>query len=329
MLLKISERLRPFSHLPGTLCPLPGTARVFQVFPAMLRTSFEGNVEEIPLDIRGPVERFTVSLDLEKGLIRVWGREERGYFRYRIQAASESDWEILAEKGLLPFSKREREERPPLSLERLSLGCHRAQDWQMVCRRGDLAEIFPFWYRLGQLVPQEKSRVRGGTLSLLEDCFGEEELYVCFEKLFKAGFEGILSPKLIDDLHLGFDLPQLAEEDSAFPLLSEGWLAIRRLLVEESGEVFRILPRLPKQFHAGRLLDAKVGNGLSLSLEWSKKRIKKIAAEAALPTELNLSLERGIESFRLRREKGDRGSKLQANKPLKLQPGRYFLDRFT
>ncbi|QLH35365.1 MAG: hypothetical protein HWD61_03745 [Parachlamydiaceae bacterium] len=121
-----------------------------------------------------------------KNKIQIWGKSSQGYFRYNIRSA-ENPWEISIEieKGLtdwkpapLPsFSsfKIHSFASPSSScffnwIDRLSLGNHKSQDWDMVKRRGDLTEILPVWLRLGQIVHQPSFVAYEGTLDLLKIC---------------------------------------------------------------------------------------------------------------------------------------------------------------
>lgn len=94
MRIAIAERLKPFSHTPGTHFVLPGSSLRIQVFPTLIRIHDLSENEpkilaEIKLDLLGPLTDFTIMQDLEKGSIQVWGRTKTGYIRYRITAVSE------------------------------------------------------------------------------------------------------------------------------------------------------------------------------------------------------------------------------------------------
>jgi hypothetical protein len=335
MHIKIAERLHPFSHLPGTCCILPGTTLRLEIFPALLRVqdlskSVPQEKTEIQVPLRGPIKDFTVQLDLEKGLVSVWGESPEGYFRYRIKAKDSNQMAFEIEKGWF-FSWSEISLVPrtqpilPFLMERLSLGNHKSQDWEMVKRRGDLAEIFPAWLRLGQMIeaPNEISYL--GTAALLKTCQNASKMdaYEAFQNLFNAAFEGILSPSLIDNQHQGFNLPPPPAHLSPLLLLTEGAKAIRALFIRcEQSNIF-ILPCLPPEFHCGRFLHIQTPNGL-LDFEWSKKMIRRMVfrAEASGTIQMHFPLE--IQGFRLN------GQKCSVNKPLEIEKGcQYNFDLFT
>lgn len=77
MHIEIAERLKPFSHFPGTSLILPGSAYQVQIFPCLirifhLRETFPVLITELTLNLQGPLQQFTVCNDLEKGRISVW-----------------------------------------------------------------------------------------------------------------------------------------------------------------------------------------------------------------------------------------------------------------
>ena len=85
----IALRFRPFSHEPGTLMMFPASRYVIRAFPSRLQilACQEGTwtiQKEVGLSISGPVKDFTVQQDLEKGVLRVWGKGIKGFFRYYI-----------------------------------------------------------------------------------------------------------------------------------------------------------------------------------------------------------------------------------------------------
>lgn len=214
MHIKIASRYKPYSHSCKTECMLPGTSLCFQVFPTHI-SCHDLSVfpikkgAEWELNVRGPVENFTVQLDLEHGSICVWGYALEGYFRYRIQALTTGEKNAFAfrfEKtppegivlqecqGLKASIWNEQKNvwldsliyQPkdnilffsgqvppsyftPQSDCRLSFGNHKAQEWEHVLRRLDLLEIFPFWVRLGQQVPFTALKTEEGTAFLLKE----------------------------------------------------------------------------------------------------------------------------------------------------------------
>lgn len=328
--LSIAQRFRPFSHVPGTCCVLPGSTLRFQIFPTRLCVHDLSQAEPILLTeignkIRGPVQHFTVVQDLEKGCIRVFGHCVDGYFRYAIYAIGPNNWclreEKTFERGLewespIPEFAESAVFRPGI-YSRLSLGVHKAPDWAKVMQRGDLAEIFPFWFYLGQMIPPIKGNILEKTMNLND-----------FHNLFLAGFQGILSPRLEDDQYQGIDLP-INKHFSPLLLLKEGSAHILRLFFQENKEKMEILTSVPPKFHCGRLLHLPCGKGAILSIEWTKKSTRRIVLNAGQDEELPLVFEKGLKRFRLRKNFQDRGTILSCGTAVSVRAGEtVFLDRF-
>ena len=325
---------------------------------------------ELQLNIKGPVRDFTVVQDLEKGSIQVWGHAQQGYFRYSLyphlkspsQAAlflhiekspSEGIYfnEILCRTGdILALSKNQvkksesdalpapSEHLSVLFPERLSLGNHKAQDWTLVHRRQDLGEIMPIWLKLGESIPYALSSLqRLGTAALLETCheliLREDRLAVLqgFNNLFLVGFEGVLSPRLLDTQHQGFSLPPVMNTSDLSPLvlLYEGARLIRSLFVQSRDKEIVILPVLPVEFHCGRLLNVQCGDIATLDMEWSKKKIRRMIIQAKTEGECKFSF-KDVKSFRLKKHRHHPGSRIACGQLLSLEKNQvYFLDNFT
>lgn len=332
----ITERLRPFSHQPGTCCLLPGSTLRFQIFPALLRvfdisTAYPKFLEEISVPVKGPVQEFTVQLDLERGWILVWGKTEEEFFRYIIQAG-ETSIHVDVQKGLSSWHPQELFSRIPYThqpfnkkWERLSLGNHKSQDWEMVSRRADLGEILPALLALGQQVPDTFYFADEGTTSLLLECQNASKLivYPTFINFFKASFEGILSPRLVDEQHQGFSLKTPSLPLSPLVLLSRGAKTIRSLFVHTHAKEISILPKLPPQFHCGRFLGVQCEDFGALDLEWSKKAPRRLLFKAYKTEVLHFHFPHEITDFRLN------GKRHLVKDPIEVISGeQYIFDRF-
>lgn len=323
MQIKIAQKLRPYSHRPGTKCLLPGTTHTFEIFPACISTLGQ----EIPLPIEAPIREFTIEQNLENGTIEVWGQAANGYFRYKLAAATSGmGWKLIPEKGALAPIHSELETRKidHTSIERLSLGSHKSLDWELMSRRQLLVEILPVWFRLGQLTPVPSTAIHKD--SLLDQCLNGD--LQSFLNLFNAGFDGILNPLESDHRHLGFQLPPVKNQ-SPLCLLSEGWKCIRSLFIAEQKQHVQVLPHLPPEFHCGRLLNVQLPIG-SMDLEWSKKRIRRVVIRSAKDAALSLGFQKGLKHYRLRKNRQDKGSQQSVDQPLELQKNKeYYLDNFT
>jgi hypothetical protein len=365
MHIKIAERLLPFMHSPGTLTPLPGTALCLEIFPTRicvydLSHAKKVLVDQIQLTIKGPLQKFTVQLDLEKGDVLVWGQAPEGFIRYRMQAMKKGEafafiiekspyeikcvtsglFKIFSIDSLLVISKD-----PPSSLDlykppmtdRLSLGNHKAQDWSMVMKRGDLKEVLPIWLRLGQSVPQTKSLSYEGTATFLTSCensleCGNATTYLqSFKALFEVGFEGIMVPRLEDELYQGYSIPALSEQYQGTPLilLSEGARLIRSMFIKEIQGGIVILPALPSQFHCGRLINTLIKGIGRLDLEWSKKTIRRLILRAESTNSIQLNFSNSINKCRLRQLESDSGNFIPTPASLQIEKGKtYLFDKF-
>lgn len=381
MRIEIAERLRPFSHLPGTTFVLPGTSWSVAVFPALLRIHDLSGTEpllltEIKWSLEGPIADFTSILDLERGELRVFGNSRHGYFCYHLKALKanlgiaihvdkvpqellcfecKGEWQspkIAARAGRTVFIGTQIGEGtttaalPSASLERLSLGSHKLQDWALVRRRLSMDEIFPIWHRLGQLVPAFPSEELRGTALLLNQCReliaanAPEKILEGFRHLFLTGFEGILSPRLVDtDFHgvsyHGHDLSApLSPQDSLYRispmvLLKEGAALIRSLFLQEEPSVIRLLPALPPEFHCGRFLLVKCGIEGGLNLEWTKKSIRCMSFSALKDQQMAFLFSNHERECRLRSDHRDSGTAYIPGTPLDIIAGRtYWFDRF-
>jgi len=367
MQIKIAERLHPFSHRPGTALILPGTSLRLQIFPACVRVDDLSEADPVNLstiffDIRGPLEDFTIVQDLEKGNIRVWGWSSDGYFCYRMAPLKNEPgiifniektpqagvaclcsglWQL---RGSLPAksgdslvlipkaasSSTGEKWQMPL-LERLSLGNHKAQDWDLIKRREDFTEIFPLWHRLGLTVPPQVP----SSVPLLENCQhslernSPEHILPQFYKLFLAGFEGLLVPRRSDTDFQGITEASKEMNGSPLFLLTQGAHLIRFLFVQGKQEELELLPSLPPEFHCGRFIHVKCENFGVMSMEWTKKSLRRIVFQASVSRRLFLKFCQGEKRCRLRLSESDRGAHYLNEAPLDVVAGQnYWFDNF-
>ena len=364
MRIQIAERLKPFSHEPGTFCILPGSSLRLQVFPAFIRVhDLQGQqpvpFAEILIDVAGPVQDFTVLQDLEHGKIIVWGHAKNGFFRYHITSDSGGKaigiWMEKAPKegitinslkllprqsmgvSLDPPEMNNGRSYVPPTTDRLSLGWHKAQDWTLMRRRMAMEEIMPLWLRLGQLITPVAKEPHAGTALLMDQCrqaIASDktlEIIPAFQNLFLAGFEGMLSPRLTDEQHQGFGLPDLKLDGKLSPLvlLLEGARLIRSLFAKVENGRIHVLPALPPEFHCGRLLGLRFDGLGMLDMEWSKKAIRRIVFHALKDGDVSFEFQQGIKSFRLREGSRDRGHRCECSGQVQVKAGRdYYLDNF-
>lgn len=325
-MISLRHPFRPFSHIPGTMVLIPGSSFVLQPFPALLRAFMykeDGLVlhTQIPFD-SGPLEQFTIMQDLEKGCVAVSGKREKGFLRYEIWNAGDK---VLLQKPTIPSYI------PPKT--RLSFGCHKQQDWNEVCRRNDMTEILPFWFWLAQTIPQGQSELEEGTqLFTLQEAIQRREtlkIVPILIEIFLNGFSGILVPDMREK-YLGYREPCFTHRRYRNPLdlFSASCSVLRSLFFQEEHECWDILPCLPPQFHAGKIINIMAQKGSKVSIEWTKKRMRRVIIETGEPLSVMLRFPKRVQRFRLQSD----GVKEQLpnNYFLSLNPqSRYLLDTFT
>jgi len=351
-LISIAERLKPFSHQPGVRCIVPGTPYRCEVFPTKLKIYDLSGAEtaaiaESNFDFQGPIKQFTVQQNLEKGAVVVWGQAKQGLFRYHLRTTGDEKlFSLVVEKdptGCLSalsqtFASQVQVSsfRVPKTVENLSLGISRAQEWPMVHRRLQLAEILPVWFRLGQLVPYQQKHYFGSAallkqIDLLIANRKIEPLLDAFEALYCVGFEGILSPRLEDSEYQGLLSPSSLQHKrgSSLVLLHQGAQAIRNMLIDIQESSISILPCLPPEFHCGRMLHVAVGDWGLLDMEWSKKTIRRIFFKPIVDCSLSFHFRSGVDSFRLQDLSQKRKWRPLCGTELPFSAGHtYFFDNF-
>lgn len=324
--------MRPFSHQAGTCCLIPHTCWEARIYPTKIffRNLIDNRREELNLPLKGPMKRFTVVLDLEKECIEIFGISLQGYFQYKLLI--ENDQLILRHKKkgehFLPFISIYKQE---LNKERLFLGIHKKQDWDLVCRRKMMEEIFPFWIRLSQIIPKVTAPEKPwGNFALLEKGIEKKDVVDHFSLIFQTTFQGILSPRIKDENYLGV-LPEETIPSTISPigLIHEGARKIRRLFFQEDGDKIFILPGLPPEFHSGSFVAIQTSLGDHFDLEWSKKEIKKICIFPKKTRFLTLCLQKKIHSFRLKKTLKGKGERYKSTDNIEIQQDiPLYLDRF-
>lgn len=320
MKIKIAEKLRPFSHVAGAACLIPGTCSVIQAFPALVKI----DKHEIPLSITGPVVDFTLQQDLEKHCVFVFGKAKEGYFRLRI-TASDSGFDVKGEKGPVVSSRIDQEVlfASARSFERLSLGNHKAQEWDLVQKRSDLKEILPVLFVLGQKIPLIASQPLTGTARLLELPKERNLIAQGVESFLKAGFSQILVPRLNDDQHQGLVPNELAKGNPFF-IIQEGAKMVRSLFFRQNERRLAFLPQLPVPLDSGRMIGLKAPGVGEIDFEWTKKTMRRAILRVSTSGEVLFDLPKEIKSFRVGKKK-----RQKATEPLLLESGKvYFLDQF-
>lgn len=341
MHINIASRFRPFSHLPGAKALLPGSFWQLQAFPTRLFFTHLQTRETLthPLELKGPIEGFTLEQDLEKGRLRVFGKSQAGYFSLTIQMGKKGIELLFEKRGekiahLLPVTGGAGLER---SEERLSFGIHKAQECEGIWKRLDPQEILPFWLHLSHWVPPLASDERSvGVLRLIETCEKlalegkREKIVPLLESAMLCGFRSVFMPRLDDDQYLGIlEEEKIPADLSPLHLITRGRELIRSLLFREEDGALHLLPCLPPEFVSGRLIHARLQNGSLLDLEWSKKLLRRAIIHPRVTQEVELVLPKPLSRFRVRKSERERGKTVHREGKISLRAGEsILLDHF-
>lgn len=320
MPINIGERLRPFSHQPGTVFPVPFTDQGVALYPTAIRVEPSG--ELIHLDVEGPIDDFTGVLDLERGEVRIFGKGKSSPFCYWICADGDN---IFCSKAK-PVVKT-----PPLPIERLSLGMSKKLDVDLLKRRNLLSELLPIWFRLGQMVPSGLIPEGDSLFQDLKDGMLEEsrpDLLAHFQALLAAGFIGCFYPQTIDRNFLGYGKSPLPQGTPPHLLLSQGYALIRSLVLKVSEPVCYFLPRISSLFHSGRVLGLNLPFG-SVDLEWTHYRLRRLQFTCRESGSWHFQFPKEFQTCRLTIDRSIEKYACTSERVLDLVVGsQYFFDRF-
>ena len=341
MKISISQKYKPFLHLPGSSVIVPGTRIPCKIYP--IRIVIYGEWERIiELPLSGPVKDFTVQLDLEEGCIRVFGTFQQGYVRYFI-CGQEDGVHLFLDKGpdfLKPFFSEKTKTFPKLDKqERLSFGSHKAQDMELIRRRVDVLEILPLWYSAAAWLPPRADgvKVKEGNFQLLDAIAESIEkndkntIEKAWQSAYLASFESLLFPRVVDSDFQGICLDPLTKSDKDIDfclLLKMGAHLIRRMLFWDQGEKVHILPCLPPEFHCGRMIgiDSRFGEW---DIEWSKKLIRRVFFKPFQEGEVLPLFQKSVKTYRLRKGRKDKGKRVDTGSVICFKAGEsIFFDNF-
>lgn len=304
------QYLHPFSHERGACCLIPKTSYVVQAFPAKIfifsLEDLKGAIKEIEVN----ADRVTLQQDLESLCVHVFSDQFSFYINQNLEV------------------HRKRPKRDA-RLERLCFGVTKKQEMERIYARADLKEIFPIWFRLGQLVDLPPLEEKKGIFSLVDLCqqkiLLKEEVIPSFLTLFRASFRSIFLPRTKDEEWQNL-FPQVEVTSSALHLFQEGSRLIRQLFFLEKENQLHFLPYLPRKLAHGRAYDLKWQGG-KLHVEWSKHKLRKVTLFVDASKEILFRLPADISFFRM----CDRKKKVQhfVHTPLFLEKGIYILDRFN
>ncbi len=335
MLIKIAQRYKPYSHTMEIFVLIPKTNKSILVFPTCLQ--FED--QQISFSLQGPFKDFTCQQDLERGSILIYGKSRQGFFRFEIKVKEGKI--VLLIKKVPPhiFYILNDIEKPLLSKqevvlplvstvyekqtqERLFLGCSKAQDWDLILRREEASEIFPFWHKLAAFIPSIEK-----TDPFFEECEDlilkkkkQEALYF-LKNCFLQGFKDLLHPTVED--HKKQKLFSAFAHDPLL-IVSKGRELIRKLFFQYKQNELYLLPCLPSSFICGKMTDVFIEDIGVLDFEWSKGFLRRMVLRSHTKRTLQFVLQRELKSFRFQKDKRESGEKtlfLEKNEV-------YYFDRF-
>lgn len=326
MTIKILTRFRPFSHISPVFTLIPRTFYGAEITPAYIRIIDMRDKRVIleKLLAYGPLEQFTVTLDLERERVELSGFSAQGFIRYTITAEK-----IVCEKGekeeiAIPVS----EKWPQNSVSKLSLGSNKAQNIEHMIQRGQLCELLPHLFLLAQMVPIVQDVVLNpGTLLFQAE---SDPSYENLKNLVRAGFKSLFYPRLFDDSYLGFaPICETKENQLSLLLLQKLYPLLVGLFFKEDERAWHILQKLPKEFPVGRLIDFTTQKGHQVSIEWTKKSIRLLEIRANCDDYFIFKFSPDIKRFRLRTQDAKKLEFITNGAEISLtKGGRYFLDRF-
>ena len=281
-----------FSLRPGTKVLLPGSTIAAEAFPTALRLSGK----ELHFPGLGAPREWRVLVDAMRRTVCLEGKGVEGFFRLCIEQeegalclrsmkgplqVDEGGRTTVLQRGdtLVLAKNAPRGPCPPLS--RLLLGCNKELCCDRISASLDMNEVLPLWYQFGPggVLTDKPSKTLFGAVVEAIQTKDRGAVFPAFCALFRAGIEGVFVPKRHDDRFLGYSIAPWPEgmED----VQSHVSAAIRSLFLTEDGSTVDLLPCLPRECAAGRLLREPLLSGHLISLEWRKGCLRRVLLEAA------------------------------------------------
>lgn len=364
--IEVTEKFRPFSHQPGIQIPYPLLQLVFIVYPSKIKIvdwrADQKVLMTLKFKFKSSCEKFTAFYDLHKNVIQIQSHLEEGYVEFtlkydqrkkhftlsldrhqeeylsfevkRPQKTSVIRRRLTKKKPLILF--KDLEAKLPKGLEVLFLGCHKKQEVEKIFARKDLKEFLPLWFLWGQTSPVKTSRSqKEGTLTFLShiqeklDKKEHDQLGPYLKKMMSSSFAPMMVPYLEDFKHWGFHLPRLTSSRvSPWLILSEIYQMTRKFFISQKGHDLYVLPHLPKELPSGRLIRVRE-KSLTIHLEWTKKRIRRMIIFASKNTDVVMHFQNNVKQFRLKTSHSGSGRALQNHCELQLKKNKtYYFDRF-
>ncbi|OGN63109.1 MAG: hypothetical protein A3F09_02325 [Chlamydiae bacterium RIFCSPHIGHO2_12_FULL_49_11] len=247
-MIKIREKITPFTHEIGSTVWVPYTDCFVRVYPAKLFVGDRG----IDLPVKGPVKKFTVLLNLEQGRVEVFGEGRDGFFQLnifgennrlviRMVRGEKKEWTLPCET-ILPFPK-----------EKLLLGSLKKLEWEKVASRFDLREWYPILFLMGQMGPKAPHPLDAAPAHLL------------------GYLSSFLKAETGDVQFQGLDLRPLPVP--LFSLYHAFFQSIRNRFIVADGKKIELLPKVVSPFDRGRMVGVHTDFG-TLDMQWSGYKLK-------------------------------------------------------
>jgi len=292
-----------YTFRPGTKIYLAGTSYAVEVYPTALRLyscrSFEPEiVKEISFPGLGPLSGWVTFVDSMRQNVQIEGKANKGFVRYRIFSTEEgiflkpaTGMMNVAVNGIVmnvqkcePLALADvRCSLPRYPSPRLLLGCNEAPNIDRIFETPTMEKVLPFWYQMAD--PTRNTMVApSSTLfgSIVETIQKKERQLIgsAFVTFSRVALDGFFVPKRKDNLFLGYDMPVIPDEMLLTDLHPHICSMIRSLFLREEGSIIEILPCLPKELVAGRLLHETLLSGHHIDIEWRKGQIRRILLHA-------------------------------------------------
>jgi len=281
------EPCRMLTHQPGTAAALPGSLWLATLYPKLIRLEGpQGQSIIYDLPIAGVVSAWSAQVDFLKREISIWGRANQ-YFHFRLAACADGIVLDSKEHSRVILVSDQQPVRP--CQERLQFGAH---DKVVIERWGTnpaLQRLLQMWYALGASLDvvndaHDESSLLGSLAQAVANR-DRQSLKGLFLDTWRAGFSGMWAPRKLDASFWGYAQP--ATQGHEHLLLSSGSTLIRQLIVQNDADSLSLLPLLPKELPAGRLLNGQA-EGYSFQLEWTKCSPRRVLIHSHRDLSLHL-----------------------------------------
>jgi hypothetical protein len=329
------EPCRPLTRRPGAWAPLPGSDWKVQLFPTQIRLlgpQGQRLIQDLP--VQGAVRTWTAQLDLDRHEIRLWG-EANSYFCATLRAKEQAIHLTLGRQQLQQLILVEGVESWAPTQERLQFGNHSVQDVDKLGSNLPLSHVVPTWFRLGISLPRQQAQPQElSLLGLLAQKVEEGNRSGVGQAILqnrRAAFQDLWAPQAVDHGFWGFGIPPTLQDDQH--LMSAGAWLLRDMVLKTVGFQATLLPCLPKELPAGRLLRAAWPEVGSLEIEWTRGRPRQVLLTPSHAASIQLHWQEGAARLRPLKEQvpvRSEARSLRSGEKLEVVPGRpLLLDRFV